>query len=583
MVSRRGSTRSVHGGESPAGAAAAAALSPCALPAPWRLRLSPVLPAPSWIEWLCLLGGLLLVMQYAWVMDDAFVYFRYVDNALFLKIGLVYNLGEYVEGYTSPLWTLLLLALRATGLGYWTIVRAIGLIAFALFWLSLVVLNRRMSPGAAADGDARARAAGLAPVVALPLCYLASNYGVLANFTSGLETPLVLLAGVVYALFLTNPTSCALQFCLALSPLVRPELAAPLLLCWALAWRTMRRFPRWMTAWIVTLNGAWLGFRIVYYADLLPNTWYLKNVTDWKQGWLYWQDTAGTYWLSPVLLALVAMLAWSWRGAAALRLAPRLLMLAAAATVLLHVVRVGGDHRHFRFLAFPFTLIVAAGSGIAEQFTQSIGVVGARRGRIVATLLSVAALAAAGLQYPPQLSRHPLLGQGEHHIVNKIEDRAIHRYHADLSVSPWSTGAKIDAKPAYRELKRIQGEVHYTGVSTSLWCVALYKDPANRAVHLLGLTDPILARVDMPMDRPSHKLGLQPLALDIAQLMRRYHVGGPPSTGLYEQAVQDATAPLWMVYNLDKIHVIERKEYNRHRLGENLRLALTGVGRLEVR
>lgn len=59
-------------------------------------------------------GGLFFTIHYAWLLDDAFVYFRYVDNALFLGRGLVYNAGEYVEGYSSPFWTLLLLVLRST-------------------------------------------------------------------------------------------------------------------------------------------------------------------------------------------------------------------------------------------------------------------------------------------------------------------------------------------------------------------------------------------------------------------------------------------------------------------------------------
>ena len=44
------------------------------------------------------------------------MYFRYVDNWVLAGSGLVYNRGEYVEGFTSPLWVLLLGALRRVGL-----------------------------------------------------------------------------------------------------------------------------------------------------------------------------------------------------------------------------------------------------------------------------------------------------------------------------------------------------------------------------------------------------------------------------------------------------------------------------------
>ena len=65
-------------------------------------RIGKSLRKPSPVEWCCLAGGLFLSIHYAWLLDDAFVYFRYIDNWLFLHFGLVFNKGEYVEGYSSP-------------------------------------------------------------------------------------------------------------------------------------------------------------------------------------------------------------------------------------------------------------------------------------------------------------------------------------------------------------------------------------------------------------------------------------------------------------------------------------------------
>jgi hypothetical protein len=70
---------------------------------------------PSPTQWLLLAVGLGLVWRYAWIMDDAFVYARYADNFVRLDFGLVYNAGEYVEGFTSPLWMLWLVVLRTVG------------------------------------------------------------------------------------------------------------------------------------------------------------------------------------------------------------------------------------------------------------------------------------------------------------------------------------------------------------------------------------------------------------------------------------------------------------------------------------
>jgi hypothetical protein len=139
-----------------------------------RVRLAP-------LEWVALIVGLVLVIQYAWFMDDAFVYFRYVDNLLFLPYGLVYNAGEYVEGFSSPAWTLLLIALRSTGADWWLLTRLVGAISFVVFVLAARRVNAELGP---ADG----------PRFNLPLAFLAANYGVLCYFTSGLEGPLVHLA-----------------------------------------------------------------------------------------------------------------------------------------------------------------------------------------------------------------------------------------------------------------------------------------------------------------------------------------------------------------------------------------------------
>ena len=42
-----------------------------------------------------------------WLSDDAFISFRYAKNWS-ESSGLVYNVGEYVEGYTNLLWTVVL-------------------------------------------------------------------------------------------------------------------------------------------------------------------------------------------------------------------------------------------------------------------------------------------------------------------------------------------------------------------------------------------------------------------------------------------------------------------------------------------
>ena len=60
------------------------------------------------LPWLVLLGWLTSVSWF--LSDDAFISFRYVRNLL-EGHGLVFNPGEYVEGYSNFLWILELAAI----------------------------------------------------------------------------------------------------------------------------------------------------------------------------------------------------------------------------------------------------------------------------------------------------------------------------------------------------------------------------------------------------------------------------------------------------------------------------------------
>ncbi|MCK4343604.1 MAG: hypothetical protein KAY37_17970 [Phycisphaerae bacterium] len=581
----------------------------------------PAFPKPAPLEWLCLVGGLYLTIHYSWLMDDAYVYFRYADNLLYLQRGLVFNAGEYVEGFSSPLWMILLIALRATGLNYWLMTRLLGVTAFLVFWILLVVLNRRLTPPRG-------------PVLNFPLCYLALNYGVLCYFTSGLETPLVQIAAVVYALFVLNPASGTLQVLLALTPLLRHELVLPFAVCLLWTWLRRKKFPLRMTLAGVGFTGVWVIFRIYYYADLFPNTFYLKDTVDFTQGLIYLQDTAGTYWLYPVLgafvvLALIAVFRHPVRSrveppqeagsapidqvrkssagrrrrkssgkkrpdnkpaqkmqprpdeasesGAALEIRKRLLLVALAGCIALYVIKIGGDPRHYRYLAFPFCLCICVCAGLVEQVVARFSLPAPR---IILTAVGLLVIARAATFYPPQLDAHPFGGEEKCEFVNKINDASGHRHNKTLAQSPWSSGAEKEIKGRYAEFRARNPACGHTGLAVGSWCVTLYERFDDRFVQALGLTDPILARTEMKADRPAHKLGLNPLAKDLGRLVGRF--GNAPRRGMYRKAVEQGRAPPWVAENLESIEIIEHKMLNTHDFIENLRLAFTFPEKIRI-
>jgi hypothetical protein len=519
-------------------------------------------PNPTPIEWLLLVLGLVLVVHYAWLLDDAYVYFRYVDNFVHYGLGWVYNAGEYVEGYTSPLWLLLLTALRALGADYWLLVRALGLLSFAAFWWGLVVLAR----------DLRS---DRAPIVNVPMLFLVPNYATLTYFTSGVEAPAVQVAAIAYALFLIRPQRRVAGAVVALSPLIRPELALAFVLALAFAWWRERRIP-WRVGLIGALTtGSWVAFRIYYYADLLPNTFYLKHVALLSQGLTFVHQSLVSYGVYPLaMLALTLFFVLSRRGVAT-HGAARAGMLGIALFVAAYFTWLGGDARHHRYLVFSFCLAACAMGGLAEhaisEFARSLRPTWIAVGSAVLLLVF-------GSLFPPQLSRHPIWRNSEHLPVDLINDAEWHRNRGDLAPPAWSFEPLGSGVPAAEVEGRALWDGEYEHFVSSMWCADNYWWIDRGVIHSAGLTDAILARIPATSVRPAHKPALAPRAREIARL-RAAH---PPEVGLFRRALREPQTPGWIRQNIDALEVIERKIYNEHDWFENLRLALRPVPAIDT-
>jgi hypothetical protein len=529
---------------------------------------------PRPFELVLLVFGLALITRYAWVMDDAFIYARYADNAILMKLGLVYNQGEYVEGFSSPFWMLWLLGWRALGLSYWTIFLGSGYFFFVVMWWALVRLDLALAPG---DSATRNR-------INFPLAFLAVSYPVTAWFTAGMETSVIQACAAGYALFLVDPRSRPAQVLVALAPFVRPELVAPFVIAIVYVWARTRRPPSLAIAIGVGLNLAWLLFRVYYYADLLPNTFYLKHDSDTPQGLRYLVNAFHSYYVE-LILAGVALLSWAAarRGDAAERakLGPRMMMWVASLPVILYVVRIGGDAIHYRYLAFPFCLCVCSSAGALEAWWL------AKPRKLAftrwATAVSGLVAAASFSLQPPQRdqSRHAIVEAGDPHKVDEISDPGRHRRREHLRVA-----AQHDP---HREAKRSAGEqpeaFEYRDTTVLSWCAKAYVEYDRRVIHRYGLTDPFLARMsvaELPGDRPGHSLGVTHRADDVARIYTRADAIGQPGEGMMRDAVEGNYGGPWVEDNLVVLETIERKAFNEHDLSENLALAFAGHERVEV-
>lgn len=519
----------------------------------WRL--------PSASEWVCLVAGSFLIVHYAWLMDDAFVYFRYVDNLLFLKLGLIYNAGEYVEGFSSPLWVLLLTAGRALGANYWLLVRILGVVSFAGFWVLMVATHRQLSR----KGNLN-----------LPLILLTFNYAALSSFTSGLETPLVQLSAAAFAWHLVKPRSRLGQVLVGLSPLLRHELILPWLLSIWWARRRNGAWPRWSLLVTLSSLGGWTLFRIVYYAALLPNTFYLKNMSWIPQGLRYVWDTVFTYGLY-IILPLAGLTLWTLRrrGREIPQLGARLMMLVLALSVMAYVVKIGGDFLHYRYLAFCVPLLLLPISGLLEESVAALAP-STRRWALAAAGLTAAVV--TSFLYPSALDGHPYTLRGGYLGEGMLEDAMTHRLRPELARRPWESGMQFDKRPLYREYRRRRDHYVFQRIVADYWCVRNYEHFDWYVVQSLGLTDPVLSRIELPNERPGHRWHLHPLGQQLAELRGQYGFG----PGLYEKAIAQGNAPDWIRANRETLSLIDRRAYNQHHFLANLKLALSSAGRIHL-
>jgi arabinofuranosyltransferase len=299
-----------------------------------------------------MVAALLATAAYAWTCADATISLRYAAN-LVAGHGLVFNLGERVQGFTNPLWTLGL-SLGAVWDSHliWATNLGLSCSAGALAWLWSCM--RRLDP--------EPSAARFAAVVALTF----GCQPFLAFSTSGLENSAMhmLVAASLAASLAERPNAVLLAAALALlnrldvAPLIGPLVA---IAWWRSGATTRERLAACRRGLIVgaALLLGWFGFATIYYGYPLPNTWYAKGGLHLDMGLRYLADFLAKRPSSGIVLLGGPLAALAWSRTPALR--------AAAIGVLLqivYVVSVGGDYMHGRFFTAPLLLAAVCLVGI---------------------------------------------------------------------------------------------------------------------------------------------------------------------------------------------------------------------------
>jgi hypothetical protein len=220
---------------------------------------------------LAVLGAALVAfLIQAWAvvpqLDDSYITYRYAQN-LVEGVGLVYNPGERVEGFTSLLWTLIIaaglwLGFDATGVGHVAgVASAVGAL------LATVALARALLP---------ASSRWLGPVAAV---LVLATTSFLRWSISGMETCLfVAVVTAALAAGARERLGWATGF-LCIATATRPDGGIFALILFADA--LLRGTSPVSRVWRMSLvyGGILIvltAFRLVYYGDVVPNTFHAK-------------------------------------------------------------------------------------------------------------------------------------------------------------------------------------------------------------------------------------------------------------------------------------------------------------------
>lgn len=425
-----------------------------------------------------------LALVNAWVVDDAYITFRTIDNWTHGH-GLTWNVHERVQVYTHPLWMLLVTA---------------AYLVTGEFFVTAIVVSVLLSTAAlvAALGafDAATRAwRGCVLVTAAIAAKAVTDYS-----TSGLENPLsyLLAAGFLSLLFGAGPRVAPRRF-LAMALLASlafvNRMDTVLLYLPALAFAFVRcDAPRRRTLLLAAAGAlpavAWVLFALVYYGFAFPNTAYAKLGSNLgagerlDRGLAYLANSFAWDTFAHLVAVLALVLALARRHAPAI--------LAMAGVLLYHayVVAAAGSATHMsgRFFALPLLAAMVVATALLRRPAHG-------------ALLCAAAVA--------QMALSPVSAVKFGTPLYRADAHAGSYSGIDSKWSAWSQGAGLLAVGSRREMLnhgwRHEGDlfrsdparVHVGGAGGGFgigyfgWAAG----PEKIVIDYLALSDPLLARL----------------------------------------------------------------------------------------
>ncbi|MGB3411891.1 MAG: hypothetical protein WBA45_11910 [Microthrixaceae bacterium] len=452
------------------------------------------------------LGLYVLAVVAAWVVrfvqDDAFITYRYARN-LARGNGLVFNPGERVEGYTNFLWTVLHVIPEKLAWSTPIFSQVIGI----AFMVGTVAISYRLAR----------RVFGSEAFAFLVAVALLGNMTFLTYATGGLETMMQTMLVVSVASLLLPVTEVgakgvafrrvAAGLCAGLAVLARMD-SAVLIAVWVIAHlvATWRRAPEpggsteqvgaqlvgahqiqsdrlagagpdsrvriLVTSMLqiglpaLALIGPWLAWKLWYYGNLLPNTFYAKSAGSPIIPPLYGLFYLAAFFILYATFLLIGRFIKYRKELFAVPGVPQIL--AVLPVWFLYICVVGGDFMEFRFMVPIMPVLAMVVAFLVDRFTKL---------RSQMLLLTVLILISGTHRVMPTVTPYPVLTFTElSHWPNS-------------STTSWQGKAAL-LKAEFPGGMEVPGQPKIA--IAPLGVLPYFSD--LEAVDVLGLTDPVTAR-----------------------------------------------------------------------------------------
>lgn len=304
--------------------------------------------------------------RYFSLFDDAMVSMRYAWN-LSHGLGLVWNPGETIQGYTNLLMTLVM-SLATLAFDKSTAVLSIQILGIG-FMLSIAYVTMKIADYIFQDNSHQRRAFLRTLTFFCVLSYYPLSYWSLMGMETGLLALLLLLSILLsfrYAQRGNFTNMLLVSVCLGLAYLTRPDSIIFALLIWVyIAWGIklksnqdqLYKLPVAIALFLLFVVGQ-LIFQYLYYGEMLPNTYTLK-LTGMS---LFGRIRNGTGFIIPFLIVTAPILILASIDLISGFQKRKLLMLSIVFSAIGYEVYVGGDPwLYWRIMApsIPLAIILA--------------------------------------------------------------------------------------------------------------------------------------------------------------------------------------------------------------------------------